>query len=411
MSRNIRFTIVVSHPIQYYVPFYRALAHEPGIDLHAIYASKIGVEKMLDPDMGVEMAWRTDLLGGYSHEFLPEASAIRDSGFRSVDNPSVWSALDRGRPDIVLLHGYHQLTSLRALAWCAKRKVPALMISDSSLHIGTPAWARPLKDVIIPNIFRKFRAFLSIGDANETYLKTFGAKPEQIFRTPLMLDEGFWATRGRRAEVRKLWRAKLGLEDADLAILFTGKMIPRKRPLDLLDAIERISAGERLHRRPHLLFAGNGILLDELKRTAAARQLSASFLGFVNVDELPGLYCAADVLAHPAEIETYGVVVLEAAVLGLPLVLSHRVGAIGPTSIARPHENALVYECGDVSALASAIRRFAQEPQTLSQFSAASLALSADHDGRTSVAGALAAVEYCVGKMHGSGEWVTEATL
>ena len=398
MTQRPRFTVVVSHPIQYYTPFYRALAAKSGMEVHAIFASRIGLENMLDPDMGVEMAWNMDLLGGYSHEFLPEADAIKDTQFRSVNNPSVWAALDRNKPDIVLLHGYNQLTSLRTLIWCGRHRVPALMIADSSSHDNTPIWARRAKRLVLPHLLSQFRAFLTTGDANERYYASFGVGRERMFRTPIMLDEAFWEHRRNRAAERARWRSTLGLQENDLAILFVGKLVPRKRPHDLLAAIEKLGRRGSLARQPRLLFAGNGVLLEELKAIAAAQCLPATFLGFVNVDELPGIYCAVDVLAHPAEREPYGVILIEAAVMGLPLVLSDRIGGIGPASIARPNENALIYTCGDVEGLAAALARLASEPETLSRFSTASLAISEDHDGHKSVAAAVAAVNYCLNR-------------
>jgi glycosyltransferase involved in cell wall biosynthesis len=145
-----------------------------------------------------------------------------------------------------------------------------------------------------------------------------------------------------------------------------------------------------------VLFVGDGELRAELE--VAAQGLTAQFLGFINIDELPSIYCAADVLAHPAEIETFGVIVLEAAILGLPLVLSDRVGAIGPTSIARPGENAIVHRCGDTGALTQALRRLADEQHTIDRMSRASLVISEELDGRKSVSGTVAAIECCLGR-------------
>ena len=39
-----KLVIVVSHPIQHFVPFYRALAQEDSIDLTVIFCSRIGCE-------------------------------------------------------------------------------------------------------------------------------------------------------------------------------------------------------------------------------------------------------------------------------------------------------------------------------------------------------------------------------
>jgi glycosyltransferase involved in cell wall biosynthesis len=102
-------------------------------------------------------------------------------------------------------------------------------------------------------------------------------------------------------------------------------------------------------------------------------------------------------------------VVLEAAVLGLPLILSDRVGAIGATSIARPGENALVYGCGDGRALASAIRRLIEQPETRRRMAEASLRVSRDHQGEKSVAAMLAAVNACLGQRRQPGGVVRRA--
>ena len=82
--------------------------------------------------------------------------------------------------------------------------------------------------------------------------------------------------------------------------------------------------------------------------------------------------------------------VLEAAILGLPLALSDETGAVGPTSIARPGENAWVFPVGDVGAIAQALARL-REPATHTRMAAASLAISQDHRGPKSVAAVLAA--------------------
>jgi glycosyltransferase involved in cell wall biosynthesis len=316
--------------------------------------------------------------------------------FRDVNNPGVGRALAEFRPDVVLLHGYTQMTMLRALAWCRRNGVPALMISDSSLHSGTGRIMRAAKRALLPLIFRQFSGFLCIGDGNETYARAYGVPPERIFRVPNVVDEGFWAYREKRQQERARVRAELGLGDDELLVLYVGKLIPRKRPGDLLAALARVGSMSAAGRPIRVLFAGDGLQRGALEREAAALGLPARFVGFVNIDALPAYFCAADVLSHPAEIETFGVITIEAAILGLPLILSDRVGAIGPTSIARPGENTLVYPCGDIAALAAALRRLADEPKVLADMAAASLRISKELDAHMAVRGTLAAVGHCL---------------
>ena len=391
-----RLAIIATHPVPYYVPLYRALAEHGALHIRTFYATRVGLDKLVDPGMGVEIIWKTDLLGGYEHEFLPGAEKIHSTHPREVDNSGVSASLMRFRPDVVLIHGYMWKTAVRALLWCRFNRIPAMMISDGSLHTGTNALIAKLKSIVLPSIFRQFSAFLCVGDANERYFETFGVPRARIFRVPAMVDDNFWAYREQRATTRAATRAKLGLQDNDLAVLFVGKLIARKRPGDLLEALKLLATRSATPKRVHVIFAGDGVQRAELELAAARVGLPARFLGFVNIDSLPAYYCAADVLAHPAEIETFGMIVIEAAVLGLPLVLSDRVGAIGPTSAARSGENALVYRCGDVTGLTHQLARLASEPETLQRLARESLRIAADHDGHVSVSGAMDAVRSCL---------------
>lgn len=380
-----RIAVVASHPIQYYVTLYRALAASPALEIRVFFASRIGLDETFDPEMGVNVAWATDLTGGFTHEFLPEAESIRRIGFRSVDNPSVGAALARFRPDAAVIHGYAMLTMLRALLWCRLHGVKAIMASDSSAHAARAGFRRWAKFVLVPLLLRQFGAALTMSDRAEAHLASLGYPRARMFRTPMMIDAGFWRARERRADIRAGKRAALGLSDEDFVFLSVGKLHPRKRMIDVLEALARSS------RRCVLLIAGDGEEREMLQAFVSRHDLDVRFLGFINIDGLPALYSAADVLVHSAEIEQFGMVVLEAAVLGLPMVLSDRTGAIGPSSIARPDVNALVYPFGDIDALARCMARLRDDDALRRRMAAASLGISADHSGPKSVASVVTA--------------------
>jgi glycosyltransferase involved in cell wall biosynthesis len=273
-----------------------------------------------------------------------------------------------------------------------------MMNSDSSLHTGTRQPMRILKHLVLPIVLRQFSALLSIGDANQRYLETYGVPRERIFRVPNMVDEGFWARREGRTQTRADMRARLGFTDDDFVVLYVGKLIERKRPADLVAAADRLRSMAASRRRVTIMLAGDGAQRQMLEREVTAKNLPVRLLGFVNIDTLPDYYCAADALAHPAEREVFGVITVEAAILGLPMVLSDHVGAIGPTSIARPSENTLVHPCGDIDALARALHKLADEPDVAARMAAASRRISEELDWRKSVGGFVDAVNYCVSR-------------
>jgi glycosyltransferase involved in cell wall biosynthesis len=380
-----RIAIVASHPIQYYVTLYRALAQSPALEIKALFASRIGLDETFDREMGVNVAWATDLTGGYAHQFLPEAESIRQIGFRSVDNPSVGAALSRFRPDAVIIHGYAMLTMLRALLWCRLRGVKAIMASDSSAHSARSGLRRLAKLALAPLLLRQFGAALTMSDRAEAHLASLHYPRSRMFRTPMMIDAGFWRARENRVRIRAQKRAALGLGDDDFVLLSVGKLHPRKRMIDALEALARLPG------RCVLLIGGDGEEREMLQAYVARHEVDVRFLGFINIDGLPALYAAADALVHCAEIEQFGMVVLEAAVLGLPMILSDRTGAIGPSSIARPDVNALVYPFGDVDALTRAIARLRDDKDLRARMAEESLEISKDHSGSKSVASVVAA--------------------
>ena len=127
--------------------------------------------------------------------------------------------------------------------------------------------------------------------------------------------------------------------------------------------------------------------MDELRAKAEAQGVEARFAGFVNVDKLPGLYAAADMLVHPSQHDPHPLICSEGACIGLPLMLSDRIGAAGPTDIARPGENTIVFPCTDIPALAAAIDALAGDDARRAAMSARSLAIFDECDVEASVAG------------------------
>lgn len=375
----LRVAIVVSHPIQYFVPLYRALAATPQLRPLVLFSSRIGLDPRLDPAMGVSMAWKTDLTSGYPHRFLAGAEGIAHAGFLALNNVDVGRRLAEHDPDVVILHGYASLTNLKALAWAKLRRRPVILASDASIDAAGLA-PRGVKR----RLLGLFSAFLTLGDRAEAFLAARGAPRERLFRAPAMLDEGFWRVRDAGAAHRALARTRLGLAHGDTAVLCVGKLYAGKRVGDVIAALAR------LPDPPILIVAGDGAERTALEAQAARAGVDARFLGFVNIDALPDVYAAADALIHAAELEQYGMVLLEAAVLGLPLVVSDRVGAVGATAIAQPGRNALVFSCGDIAGLAAAIDKV-RDPRTATRLGEASLAISQAHRGPATVAAVIAA--------------------
>ena len=79
-----------------------------------------------------------------------------------------------------------------------------------------------------------------MSDRAEAHLASLCYPRSRMFRTPTMIDEGFWRARERRLSMRSQKRSALGLSEDDFVLLCVGKLHPRKRMLDVLEALARL---------------------------------------------------------------------------------------------------------------------------------------------------------------------------
>src|SRR5258708_28093376 len=147
-----------------------------------------------------------------------------------------------------------------------------------------------------------------------------------------------------------------------MIVLFCAKLQAWKRPLDLLRAFAAADLP-----RAFLVVAGEGPLRPELESAAASLGIAdrVRFLGFVNQRQLPAIYRAADLLVLPSEYDAFGLVINEAMLCGCPVVASDRVGAV--RDLIESGQTGFVYRCGDVSELASLLRRLSTHDPPLSE--------------------------------------------
>ena len=394
VQNKIKIAIVVSHPIQHFVHLYKALSKLKHIQLRVFFASSIGHRIFFDKNMNTELKWNIDLLSGYDYEFLTEADFINSTDFWALNNPSIVSALKRYSPDVVQLHGYARLTMLRALFWSRLKRIPVLLTTDSSLLYLRPTLTRLLKHTLVPPLLKLFYGVIATGDNNIAYFKKYGIKVDRIYRAPFTVDQVlFGKARDEKTALRAEYRAKYGIANNEVVLLFVGKLAPWKRPQDLLNALSLAQAELGKTLQLVAFFAGDGVMRKSLEAEALLRNSRAIFAGFINVDELPSIYAMSDILVFPSEIEPYGLSAREAICVGLPLIVSNQIGCVGPLDAARPDFNALVYPNSNVTALVNAIVLLANNHQKLNEMSQASLRVAHELREEVSVAGFLYAVQ------------------
>ena len=389
-----KLAIVVSHPIQHFAPFYRALAEHPEIALTVIFCSRIGLSSYFDEAMNTKISWSMDLVGGYDHLFLPEAERISSTRRRQINNPSVTRSLRAIDPSAVILHGYGHPTMRRALRWCRRGRKPALLFSDSSLRYKRSAIRRIVKGIVLRRMYRQFSAFLAISDANKAYHQHYGASENCISKVPFPIDEkSFLAARSRKQHLRAAVRERHDIQPDQTVLLSVGKIIDYKRIDDIIETA-RLAKAQLSDCPVVFLIVGDGPDRQRMMEIADRESLPMRFAGFINVDELPDYYAAADILLHACGIESFGLVVSEACAMGLPLILPKEVGAVGPNSPAQPGRNALVFEAGNTSQMFSRICELIADGEKRNSFALESEAIYDSLNMAKSVQGVVDALHY-----------------
>lgn len=387
-QRHIYF--VVSHPIQYFVPLYRQLAATPGVQVTVLFLTDETIKGNEDRQFGVSFVWDIPLLEGYTYEFLKNRSwkPSMYNGFWGLFHPQLFHRLRALPKGLVVVNGWQYASY--AIAFLAAKisghivgircEAPAYKeLNRSGLRNKVRSWL--LGDILFKHIINRF---LFLGTQNRAFYTYYGVQDHALFFSPYSIDND------RFTQGVKLWNAaaerdRLQIGHDDFVILFTGKFIEVKRPLDLLMAFEEVMLSNA-----HLVLVGDGALKETMMSYVRENAISnVHFVGFVNQTELPKYYALSDVLVLCSESETWGLSVNEAMASGLPIVVSDGVGCAD--DLVRSGQNGYVFTKGDYLALKVALEEVARRKQEGSSMGEYSFEIIQEYSLQNSADGIVAA--------------------
>jgi glycosyltransferase involved in cell wall biosynthesis len=195
--------------------------------------------------------------------------------------------------------------------------------------------------------------YLYIGKESREFFRHYGARNHQLVYTPYAVDNDYFNEHyySLKHDVKTL-RNKLHLPLDKKIILFSGKYISKKRPMDLLKAFNQLQDDNAI-----LLMVGEGELRGEMESFIKEYRLNNVMLtGFVNQSTIPEYYMAADVFVMcSGEGETWGLAVNEAMNFAKPVIVSSICGC--SDDLVHHGRNGFVFAKGDFSALTTYLRR------------------------------------------------------
>jgi glycosyltransferase involved in cell wall biosynthesis/predicted metal-dependent phosphoesterase TrpH len=236
----------------------------------------------------------------------------------------IGAALTARIAEMPLLGSYH--TELAAYA--------GLRTGDPRLEAGTR--------MALSVFYRQCEVVLSPSVASDESLVGLGIDRERI---------GRWA-RGVDLELYDPRKRDAGAYPGEVKVLYAGRLTREKGAELLAEAFLR--ARER-DPRLHLLLAGGGPEEEMLRERLGGY---ATFLGWLDREQLACAYASADVFLFPSRTDTYGQVVVEAQASGLPVVA---VAEGGPVSLIEDRRTGWLC-AADPDELAGAVAQLAASP-------------------------------------------------
>jgi glycosyltransferase involved in cell wall biosynthesis len=201
-------------------------------------------------------------------------------------------------------------------------------------------------------VLKMFDGYLSVGTRSRQYLRHFGAPEPLIFDSPHCVDNAAFAAGADCLGTGGAWqqaRQEMGAGPGDFLVLFAGKFVALKRPIDVIEAAARLGSDVVV------AMAGNGPLMDATREAAKRLNVRVTWCGFLNQTAMPRALAAADCVAVPSETESWGLIVNEALAAGTPCVVSS--GVACAADLVRANASGAVYQLGDIDGLAASLRQ------------------------------------------------------
>ncbi|WP_080236627.1 glycosyltransferase family 4 protein [Spirosoma rigui] len=367
VTEKTHVVFINSHPIQYFVPLYQQIAcQEAGVlDLTVLYLSDETTTGYIDTQFGARIEWDIPLLDGYKHRFVKNDSWKPSfyNGFLGLLNWGLIGELRRMKKSIVISHGWAYASNILSL-WVAKAFGHTVCMRGDSpyCHERYKSKLHRITRLLFLKVFvlSVTDKFLYVGEQNRRLYKSFGIPDHKLIFVPHAVDNNrFRLAYLTNRDNRDTLRRQMGLEGKKV-ILYVGKLIPKKRPIDLLQAYEQLCQD---HDDVVLLYVGDGILRAEIETYCSEHSLTGVHItGFVNQTDMPCYYAIAEVFVMCSGVgETWGLAVNEAMNFGLPVVVSDLTGCA--EDLVKSGSNGLVFTSGDIGALVHCLQQILYQDQ------------------------------------------------
>ncbi len=312
-------------------------------------------------DLIREVYERTDFIYQYVYcnqsvtgkDSLPLPSgAIVCSGNNKTRKKQIKDIFRAFQPDFAVINGYVGTEQVCAIRYCQKHKIPYAIESDTPLHIPSSKIKAFLKKQYLKTLLHSKNCYGFAGGSlqKENFLY-YGIPENRCFIMPMSISADRLLKENEHLPTKEQIKEKYALGGKKV-FLFVGRLTEVKNVALLIQSFAEL---KKLREDVALCIVGNGELREELK--ALAKSLTCEdvyFFGYVGFPQNVEFYKMADVFVLPSLHEPWGLVVNEAMTLGLPVIVSSKVGC--RQDLIKQGKNGFIFEDGDEIGLVKAMQ-------------------------------------------------------
>ncbi len=368
----MKLLILASHPVPYHASVFRKISQhlaQAGHECLVVYLSDFSLQEYFERSFSVSFAWDEPLLDGYRSEILNKSVNNQPLSFFDLKAPGWQQLLESEKPTRLLVVTLNYLGAVSATVQAHLQGIPAtLRCETNDVAFIRSKYKAIGRSLVYKSLYTLFDSAIAIGTLNHQHLLSHGFSSKPLGLSYYCVPDRFQSLcLEEKQRLRETLRQQLGFSDQQTVVLFCGKLIVKKNPELLLEAVSQIPETER--RRLALLYVGAGFLAEKLRSMAGnLSELKVHFAGFKNQLELPPYYLAADLMVLPSrrQGETWGLVVNEALHAGLPCIVTDAVGCAADFAAGFPDFQ--VIPENDPISLAEAIIKVRDKPRNFERY-------------------------------------------
>lgn len=222
----------------------------------------------------------------------------------------------RGKVDITHIHTVGVYSLVYMLFGSGKKVVSAHVVPNSFVGslVGAKYWL-PLSKIYLKWFYNRADLVLAVSDETKRQLQAIGVnKPIEIVYNTIDTNRYHTTKEGKRTA-----KQNLGLGDS-WVVVCVGQVQPRKRVDDFIAVAKAMPDCTFIWvgGMPFSNLAAEHVKMQEIMDNPPS---NVRFTGVIPFEQVAQYYQASDLFFLPSEQETFGLVVVEAAAAGLPILL------------------------------------------------------------------------------------------